>query len=570
MGMYLRTTKRKNKDGSIATYYQLAHNYRHEDTKCTATQVIHNFGRAEHLDRDQLKRLCQSIGRVAGLVVTDPLGEGTDAARRETDRVDLPEGMEVLQTVDLGTIIAIEHIWNECGIGEALRRACKKDRRNTKLERALLAMTANRLCAPASKLGVWDRWLKEVYLPSARGLRLEHMYDAMDVLYENSAAVEQAVFFKVADLFNLEVDLVFYDTTSVSFAVDFGDSDEGDEQPGLRQLGHSKEGTWTPQIVVALAVTKEGIPVRSWVFPGNTADVSTVETIKKDLTGWKIGRALFVADSGMNSEENREVLGQACGKYVLACRVGSVKEIKEEVLSRPGRYCKISDNLRAKEVVVGEGVRGRRYILCYNPEQARREKAHRSDVVSELRGHLRDHDDHSATVQWAIDLLASRRYKRYLKINDKKCIEIDRDGIRRAERRDGKWVLLTNDDTISVEEVATSYKNLLVIERCFRMLKTTQIRMKPMYHWRPHRIEAHVKICVQALLIERIASLRCQMPWARIRQALRQLQATEFETETYRFFRRNSVGPQARSVLKNLGISMPKKVLSVHPSPCSV
>jgi transposase len=566
--MYLRVTKRKNKDSSVATYYQLAHNVRDPETKRPTPQIIHNFGRAEDIDHDDLKRLCGSIARVCGLAVSDPQQEGERKSEHQpASEVDLPGGIRVLGTVELGSMLAIEHLWEECGIGEVLRGVCKGKRRKVNYERALLAMTANRLCEPESKLGIWDRWLKDVYLPSAVDLKLEHMYEAMDLLYEHSAKVEEAIFFKVADLFNVQVDLIFYDTTSVSFAIDFADQDHDDEQNALRRFGHSKEGTWTPQVVVALAVTKEGIPVRSWVLPGNTADVTTVETVKNDLKGWKLGRALFVADSGMNSEDNREALGRACGKYVLACRVGSVKEIKEDVLSRPGRYSKISDNLHAKEVFVGDGVRGRRYILCYNPEQAKRERQHRLTVVDELKELLRKHKDRSATAQWAIEVLASRRYKRYLKVNDDKRVELDREAIRKAGRLDGKWVLITNDDTITVEDAASSYKNLLVIERCFRTLKTTQIRMRPMYHWLPHRITAHVKICVLALLLERIAVLRCNRPWSKVRRVLRRLQATEFDTGTHRFFRRNEVDSEVRAVMKSLGFSMPKKVLGLSRAP---
>ncbi len=107
---------------------------------------------------------------------------------------------------------------------------------------------------------------------------------------------------------------------------------------GFRKFGKSKENTWSPQVVVALAVTREGLPVRCWVFPGNTTDVNTVEKVRSDLRGWSLGRALFVTDAGINSQDNREELGRACGKYLLATRMASVTEIKRDVLSKKGRY----------------------------------------------------------------------------------------------------------------------------------------------------------------------------------------------------------------------------------------
>jgi hypothetical protein len=129
-------------------------------------------------------------------------------------------------------------------------------------------MVANRLCEPDSKLGVWDRWLSKVYLPSCKGLKLNHMYEAMDLLHAHADEVEKTVFFQTANLFNLEVDLIFYNTTTASFSVDYEDDPERHSNATLRKFGHAKEGFWAPQVVVALAVTREGIPVRSWVLPG--------------------------------------------------------------------------------------------------------------------------------------------------------------------------------------------------------------------------------------------------------------------------------------------------------------
>jgi transposase len=233
----------------------------------------------------------------------------------------LPGDIKLMRTVGLGPVVVMEALWNRLGIGGILRERLRKRRRALEYERALLAMTANRLCEPESKLGVWDRWLSKVYLPSCAGLLLRQMYEAMDFRYAEASAVEEAVFFHTAHLLNLDVDLVFYDTTTASFSVDEEDEESDELETGLRQWGKPKEGGWAVQVVVALAVTREGLPVRCWVFPGKTTDVKTVEQIKADLRGWKLSRALFVADAGMNSKENRAELGRACGKYLLATRI---------------------------------------------------------------------------------------------------------------------------------------------------------------------------------------------------------------------------------------------------------
>jgi transposase len=522
-------------------------------------RIIHNFGRADKLDRDVLVRLCKSIARICGVTVLDANdvpGEGIHS-----------DDIKLIKTLGIGPVTVIEELWEKLGIGATLRRVINSKGCQIPYDQALLAMVANRLCSPESKLGVWDRWLSKVYLPNCWDLNLRHMYDAMDLLYQHSETIEKTVFNQTADLFNLEVDLIFYDTTTVSFSIDDEDEDENDYEEGLRKYGHSKSGVWAPQIVVALAVTREGIPVKCWVFKGNMSDVKTIEHIRKDLKKWKLGRALFVADSGMNSEENRIELARACGKYLLASRMATVSEVKRDVLSKRGPYRVIKDNLHAKEVIVGDGERRRRYILCFNPKEAERQRKHREMVVKKLEEELFSHRENTVTAQWAIELLASRRYKRYLTVTKNGQVRLNRGAVKEAGRYDGKWVIETNDDTIGFEDAASGYKSLLVIERCFRSLKKTQIKMEPVYHWSPRRIESHIKICVLSLLIQRIAELACDMPWSKIHNILERLQVTECQTSSHVFFKLNEIPQEVRDIFKKVEIHLPKGILGIDNLP---
>jgi len=232
------------------------------------------------------------------------------------------------------------------------------------------------------------------------------------------------------------------------------------------------------------------------------------------------------------------------------------------LLTWPGRFKVNAENLQAKEVIVGDGERRRRYIVCYNPLEAKRQQLHR-----ELEAELAKHPDIKATARGAIDLLASGRYRRYLKIETAtNRLVINRQAAREAARTDGKWVLVTNDDTITLEDAASGYKSLLVIERCFGTLKSTQIKLTPMYHWLPGRIEAHVKICVLALLLARVAERQCQLPWKRLRDDLGTLQVTDFRTPNFQFFQRHEPTDILLATLKSLEISMPKPVLSITPT----
>lgn len=198
-----------------------------------------------------------------------------------------------------------------------------------------------------------------MYLPDARELDLHHLYGAMDFLERNKTEVEQEVYWRIADLLNADVDLLFYDTTSLHFEVD--EEDEGGpggtvpgskkaggkEYKAPRKRGESKNGRGdAPRVVVGLAVTRDGLPVRSWVFPGNTMDATTVAQVKQDLQGWRLGRCVFVGDAGTNitardvsnSEENRRQLALGGGKYILAAKMRAGDEVTKEVLTRAGRY----------------------------------------------------------------------------------------------------------------------------------------------------------------------------------------------------------------------------------------
>ena len=188
--MYLRTTSRKNKDGSVVEYYQLAHKERHPETRKPVARIIHNFGRADTVDREQLVRLCRSIGRICGLEFTDPIADA-EAIASETGTF---EDFKIKKTLAYGCPMVIETLWERLGIKKVLTRISQSKGMRIPYERALLAMTANRLCEPESKLGVWDRWIDKVFLPSCQGLKLRHMYDAMDLLHEHAPEVEEAVF----------------------------------------------------------------------------------------------------------------------------------------------------------------------------------------------------------------------------------------------------------------------------------------------------------------------------------------------------------------------------------------
>ena len=206
-----------------------------------------------------------------------------------------------------------------------------------------------------------EQWLAEdVRIRGCGELKLHHLYRAMDFLHAHKAALEEGLYYRVADLLNLDVELVFYDTTSLH---EIADEDAEAGGAPLRKRGHSKNGRGdAPQVLVGLAVTREGFPVRHWVFPGNTVDVSTVAKVKRDLKGWRLNRCVFVGDAGMVSAENLKALARGGGRYIVCMPVHRGGEA-DEVIGRRGRYREVAENLHVKEVVVGEGER-RRATRC--------------------------------------------------------------------------------------------------------------------------------------------------------------------------------------------------------------
>src|SRR4051794_36732264 len=559
--MYLRVTERRNRDGSAVAYYALAESVWNAQTKRAEAQVIHNFGRADQLDKAALQRLIASIQRII-----DADAAGAIASR---GKASLPD-IEIDAVFELGVVLAARALWEELGIGEAIRTRLMRAHLSAPHEMALFAMAAQRLDDPGSKLGCATRWLPDIaWLPEAGKLAVDQLYRALDFLAVWSDEIERDVFLRSADLLRLDVDLIVYDTTTAYFEIDEPDEHcelwGGKLFTGSRQLGHSKEGrNGNPQVVIAMAVTRDGMPVRSWVLPGNTADVTTVTRIKQDLQAWRLGRCLFVGDAGLYSADTLAELSRGLGRYVLAVPMRRVGEVETEVLTRPGRYRKVAANLEVKEVWVGDGERRKRYVLCFNPAEAERQRRHRIEVLTELAAELnlleeRDEDHPKA----ACALMASRRWGRYLSPDWRGRPKLDAAKVKAAEKFDGKWVVISNDDTMTAEDVALAYKGGMIIESCFRRMKQTGLEVRPMFHWAPRRIEAHVKLCVLALQVQRTAEIRTGLSWARIAHLLGTLKAVRYVVERQTIVQRTKIGHELVGLLKKLGISAPKQVMAV-------
>ena len=361
--MYLRTTQRRNKDGSVVRYVQLAHNRRVDGV--TQAEVLLNLGRENGLDRDGLARLVASINRY--------LGEPAPTAVPADVAVLAGDGLRVTESRQMGTAHLLDALWRQLGVDTALRKVLGPRKFSTDVERVLFALVANRAIDPISKFAAAEWVTHDVAIPGLETMDEDQAYRAMDLLVEADAqaGVQEAVFFAVADLLNLEVDVLLFDTTSTYFERDT--EEEGDD--AFREYGHSKDHrTDLPQIVIGLAVTREGIPVRCWCWPGNTNDQSVLPEVKDGMRDWRLGRVVTVVDRGFSSTSNLDYLRRAGGHFIAGERMRSGAPLVEQALSRQGRYAQVRDNLRVKEVRL-DAAPDRRWVIFHNPDEAERQRA---------------------------------------------------------------------------------------------------------------------------------------------------------------------------------------------------
>jgi transposase len=569
--MYLRTIQRHNKDGSTVRYVQLAHNHRKGPN--TQAEVLLQLGREDRLDMEGLRRLVGSISRyLDGAGALPP----TAAAGQE-------RGLEVEASRTLGAVWLLEGLWQRLGIADALRGVLGERRFTTDVERVLFALVANRAVDPMSKLSAAEWACHDAAIPGLVGMDDDQAYRAMDLLVaaDTQARVQEAVFFAAAHLLNLEVDLLFFDTTSTFF------QREGEEMgPGaFRVYGHSKDHRPDlPQVVIGLAVTREGIPVRCWCWPGNTNDMTVLKQVKDDLRGWRLGRVVTVVDRGFASDDNLAYLTRAGGHWIAGERLRDNTADVAEVLSRQGRYQQVRDNLRVKEVRLGSGDAARRFVLCHNPEQAERDRIQREQAVARLEAEL----ERIATLRAKAKAAAGDRRRgaqqqaddhlkaecalrdhptlgRWLRQTPGGRLVIDRAKVRAEARLDGKFLLSTSDPDLSAADVALGYKNLLEAERAFRDLKTT-LELRPVWHRLERRIRAHVLLCWLALLLVRVAERQSAQTWRRINTELGRLQLVTLSGPTGRVEQTTTLTTTQRELFTATGVAPPPRVTSLQPA----
>ena len=561
--MYLRTIQRRRKDGSLVRYLQLAHNRRVGGV--TRAEVLLQLGREDELDVEGLRRLARSIRRY------------TDPGSEDGGRIEPAEGLEVVGSRPLGGAWLLDALWRRLGVAEALRGVLGARRFTTDIERVLFALVCNRALAPCSKLAAAEWASEDVAIPGLGAMDDDQAYRALDLLVEadSEARVQEAVFFCCADLLNLEVDLLFFDTTSTYFEAEPDDSDDGERTP-FRALGHSKDHRPDlPQVVIGLAVTREGIPVRVWVWPGNTNDQTVIQQVKDDLRGWRLGRCVWVVDRGFSSDENLRYLTRGGGHWIAGERMRDGSPDAQAALARPGRYQTVRDNLRVKDVRIGEAGNQKRFVVCHNPAEAERDKAERDTHIARLEAELarieqvrrkaKTDKQRAAHTRAECALRDHPTLSRYLRQTTSGRLLIDRQKVAAEERLDGKCLLSSSDPDLSAEEIALGYKNLREAERSFRDLKST-LELRPVFHRLEHRIRAHIVVCWLALLLIRIAERGSGQSWRRIATELQRLHLVTLQGPAGAVRQTTPPTEPQRTILTALEIAPPPRITALEPA----
>ncbi len=522
----------------------------------------------------------------------------------------------------------LKKIWDKTGLRNIIKEEFKKkdtltEEQTEKKVEAIFEMILNRLTDPQSKLSTMTHWRKNYYLNIDREenrednkeemknkeggmpivndydddhiaqppLTLNDYYRAMDTLSETIEGIEEALFYEDNTLFSAP-EVVFFDTTSTYF--------EGDKAEDAA-YGLSKDHRGDrKQVVISLVLNEKNIPIFHKVWEGNTVDKKAFrETVKELKEKFRIKRAILIADRGCVSKDIRESIEENGLEYIIGMKMNEL-DVKE-VLNDAEPFTQIDENLYVKEVILDKKKeeveednsnlethshdnnnsssnntqdiniddnntnnnstnssndhKPQRYIVCFNPMEAIHDREVRMNAISKLRN--------MSNVK---SLIHNRVYKQLITVDKGKTIKINEAKIRELEEYDGKWVLLTNT-TLKTEEVAQRYKELWKIERSFKDIKTF-FKIRPIYHYRERRINAHIAIVFLSLYSERAMENMLGVGWnfQRIKDALTLLKLAHIESNGMTYLIRTELQQETKSLIRGLHIQFPERIIYLNKS----
>jgi len=518
------------------------------------------------------QRVLHSLGRLDVLQETGQLDALLLSAQRFSEKLAVLGAHErgesvTTRTTRIGPALVFERLWRGLKLDQVIRQLLANRKFEFAVERAVFLTVLHRLFASGSDRAA-EKWKDGYAIRGVRGLALHHLYRAMAWLGAPlpkdqqwgatpftprcvKDRIEEDLFATRRDLFT-GLDIVFFDTTSIYF--------EGQGGQSLGEYGFSKDHRPDlKQMVVGVVLDHEGKPICSEMWPGNTTDVkSLVPVVDRLKQQFHVGQVCIVADRGMISEATLAELEQRGWKYILGVRMRNVKEVRDEVLRRGGRYeqvypksrdSKAPSPLKVKEVRLND----RRYIVCLNQDQAEKDRHDREAIVASLRDALA-HGDKS--------LIGNKGYRRYVRAVGRR-FTIDTKKVEAESRYDGKWVLTTNTG-LPARESALKYKQLWMVEDMFRSMKSL-LETRPIYHKCDATIRGHVFCSFLALVLrkelqDRLEAKGWQLEWADIIRALDNLLELEVTVSGKGYLIRSEIKGSVGKAAQAAGVALPPSI----------
>ena len=544
--MFVRLKKTGNYN-----YLQIVQTYR--EGKKVKQRVISTLGRLEELQaKGDIESIIGSLSNYSHEVLMCLTGKGD------------PKGESFI----IGPVLVFERLWKDSGLHSVINQLLEGRKYGFDVEKAIFVTVLHRLFISGSDRSC-EHWMKGYRIDDSEKLSLHHFYRAMAFLGSSideqlgktpfaprciKDLVEERLFSLRRNLFT-ELELVFFDTTSIYF-----EGKGGDE---IGQYGNSKDHrSDRVQMVVGAVLDNKGFPLCCEIWPGNTADVNTLLPVVNRLRKrFGVESMCVVADRGMISQVTVKAMEAKGLNYILGVRMRRVNNVKREVISRAGRYQKVVPELnlskapaplKVKEVMYDDT----RYIVCLNPRQARKDKADRGIIVEDLKDRIKS---------GAKSMIGNKGYRKYLQVT-KDTIRIDESKVREEERYDGKWVLTTNLD-MPADKVALKYKELWRVEYVFRDVKSI-LETRPIYHKVDETIRGHVFCSFLALVLRKELDMRMEamgeyVEWLQIKQDLKRLQEVVIEQSGKKIALRTEASGECYKVFKAIGMALPPTIRKI-------
>lgn len=542
IAMFLKITRSNNYQ-----YVQLVRSYR--ENGVVKHEVVLNLGRLDMIQNNP------SFQRLALR-----LQELSRASQRQT--LDLNRASEA-EILNWGYLV-YKKIWRDFGLNEFTPSLTAGMKVQFSLADACFLMTVQHLLNPMSKLGTFNHQERYVDMPE---VSLNHLYRSLDILCDHKEQLEQMIFHKNRNLFNMQVDVVFYDVTTFSF--------ESVKADSLRDFGFSKDGKFNEvQVVMGLLLDCEGRPIGYELFPGNTFEGNTLETaLRKLREKFGIRRVIIIADRGINSKLNLKRIVDQGYSYIFAFRIRNMKEsVQEEVFS--GGYQEVAypgtdpeETIRYKVIDYVNRVKDEtgkvcelkeNLIITYSPKRAKKDKADRERMIEKAKALLEDKSK--------IKVSNKRGGKKYLKEVEPNCTEwvLDEERIRKDERFDGYYGIQTNEKGMSVDKVLEAYHSLWKIEESFRIMKST-LETQPIFHWTERCIKGHFVVCFLAFLLARTLESKLRKAGVEasadaIREAVNSMNFARVEIDKREYLIKTKGTDLSNKILRLLHIKPPPNV----------